>query len=90
MGEVNIRYWEDLKAWELHLLWELFLVEMRRLQPGWVDVHEKNHRKRDFFSATLCYDDLWMPGRLLKWLRLVASGAPDVPRLWEMQPGVKY
>lgn len=83
-GEVNIKYWNDLEGWELHRLRELFLVEMRRLQPGWDELHELSQRQRDFFLATLCYDDPWVSGSLLEWLRLVECDAPDVPRLWDM------
>lgn len=50
-GEPNELYWETLEDFELTCLRRFFLDEMRRLEPGWIEVFEASEAKRDFELA---------------------------------------
>lgn len=49
--------------------------EMRKVQPGWVEVHEKSECQREFMDRLANYDDLWSVSDLRKWLNKLESGA---------------
>lgn len=76
-GEPSELYWERLDMYELTQLRGLFLEEMKRMQPGWVQVFGANQRQRDFDLAISSADDLSMGGRLRSWLTDMESGQTD-------------
>lgn len=82
-GEVAELYWEHLEDYELTRLRRAFLAEMRRLQPGWVDVFESSQRQRDFDLAVMTCDGPFMLRRILNWLSDLESGAEKVQGLEE-------
>lgn len=79
--EVADRHRQELQLWELAGLRKVFLAEMRKLQPAWVDIHQKGERQREFMNCLASYDDLWAPQEIRKWLKALESGAPDAPTL---------
>ncbi|KAK3332336.1 phosphotransferase enzyme family-domain-containing protein [Cercophora scortea] len=85
-GQVDEIYWEHLEYFELTQLRRFFLDEMRRLQPGWVEIFESrtSQRQRDFELAVAACDDPFMLRRILKWLAdMEESGVENVPGLEE-------
>jgi hypothetical protein len=47
-GEVVELYWEHLENYELTQLPHIFLEEMEKLQPWWVEIFESSQQQRDF------------------------------------------
>lgn len=73
-GEPSELYWEHLEMYELTQLRRLFLDEMRRLEPRWVQVFEASQRQRDFDLAISSADDLSKGDILRDWLTDMESG----------------
>ncbi|KAK9481866.1 phosphotransferase enzyme family-domain-containing protein [Lipomyces starkeyi] len=67
-GEVVELYWEHLENYELTQLRHLFLEEMQRLQPTWVEIFESSQRQRDFNLAVTNCDDSFLIRRIRNWL----------------------
>lgn len=61
-GEPSEVYFEHLWQYEATLLRDIFIDEMRKLDPGWVEVFDKSQVKRDFdYAAAYC--DSWISAR---------------------------
>jgi Phosphotransferase enzyme family len=81
--EVPDLYWENLENYELTQLLFEFLEEMRKFQPGWVEVFESSQRQRDFVLAVEGADDPFMLRRIFSWLRDLESGVNSLQGLEE-------
>ncbi|KAK9319193.1 phosphotransferase enzyme family-domain-containing protein [Lipomyces orientalis] len=82
-GEVAELYWEHLENYELTQLRHLFLEEMQRLQPTWVEIFESSQQQRDFdFAVTNC-DDSFLVRRIRNWLNDMDSGVENFRGLEE-------
>lgn len=49
--EPNTLYWDCLEEYECHLLRAVFLEEMERLEPAWVEMFEESDLKMDLEFA---------------------------------------
>ncbi|KAK7419824.1 hypothetical protein QQZ08_010657 [Neonectria magnoliae] len=76
-------YWEHLDDFELTQLRQVFLEEMRKLQPRWVDIFESSQRQRDFDLAVSSCDDGFMIRRIQRWLDDMDSGLASFQGLEE-------
>ncbi len=82
-GNVTELFWEHLDEYELTRLRSVFLGEIGRLQPGWVEVFESSQRQRDFDLAVSCCNDEFMIRRILNWLDDVERGVDGYEGLEE-------
>lgn len=82
-GKVAELFWEHLENYELTQLRRLFLEEMRRLQPTWVEIFESSQRQRDFDLAVTSCDDSFLIRRIRNWLDDMDSGAENSQGLEE-------
>ncbi|WEW56991.1 hypothetical protein PRK78_002450 [Emydomyces testavorans] len=73
-GEPDIIYWEHLMEYELTELRRYFLQEMRRLEPGWIEVFESATAKRDFHIAVQNCDNGLVSRDITEWLDDIARG----------------
>lgn len=64
---ISIIYWEHLLEYELTVLRKLFLEEMGKRCPLWIQYHEESREKADFEEQVLNCDGLWRGGVTL-WL----------------------
>ncbi|KAK9235074.1 phosphotransferase enzyme family-domain-containing protein [Lipomyces kononenkoae] len=82
-GEVVELYWEHLENYELTQLRHLFLEEMQRLQPTWVEIFKSSQRQRDFDLAVTNCDDSFLIRRIRNWLQDMDSGVENFQGLEE-------
>ncbi|KAL2022146.1 hypothetical protein VTK56DRAFT_5975 [Thermocarpiscus australiensis] len=82
-GEVAKLYWEHLDNYELAQLRRLFLEEMQKLEPGWVDIYESSQRQGDFELAVAGCDDSFLIRRIRNWLSDMESGVENFQGLEE-------
>ncbi|KAK3900004.1 phosphotransferase enzyme family-domain-containing protein [Staphylotrichum tortipilum] len=82
-GNVAELFWEHLDEYELTRLRRLFLGEMRRLQPDWIEVFESSQRQIDFDLAVAGCSDPFMIRQILSWLDRVESGMEGLEGLEE-------
>lgn len=77
--------WEHVEKYQLTLLRGVFMDEMRRLAPGWVEVYESSARQRDFeFAVEHCNaDDPLLQTRITGWLARLEAGVEHLPGLVE-------
>ncbi|KAH8200307.1 hypothetical protein TruAng_005523 [Truncatella angustata] len=80
-GQVDELFWEHLEDFESTKLRRLFLQEMQRLAPGWVNIFEASQRQRDFDMALDSCDDEFSIRRILTWLEEIESGKKDISSL---------
>jgi hypothetical protein len=80
-GEENEYYHGLWVEYELTRLRGVFLDEMRKLQPGWVQVYASSQRERDFELAVSSFDDPIHMWKALRWLEDVESGKEDIMSL---------
>ncbi|KAK2811483.1 hypothetical protein FQN50_002106 [Emmonsiellopsis sp. PD_5] len=71
---VGIHYWEHLMEYEQTRLRDLFISEMGRLQPLWLEESKKGALKVDFEIA-VHNSDVWGK-RIQQWLNAYDSGEP--------------
>ncbi|KAK1767446.1 phosphotransferase enzyme family-domain-containing protein [Phialemonium atrogriseum] len=74
---------ENGKNYELTQLRRLFLEEMRRLQPTWVEIFESSQRQRDFDLAVASCDDSFLIRRIRNWLDDIDLGVKNLQGLEE-------
>ncbi len=82
-GEVVALYWEQLQNYELTQLRRIFLSEMKRRQPRWVEIFESSQRQRDFDLAVTGCGDSFLIRRICNWLNDIDSGAESFQGLEE-------
>ncbi|KAI4595647.1 hypothetical protein KJ359_006636 [Pestalotiopsis sp. 9143b] len=80
-GKVDELFWEHLEDFESTKLRRLFMQEMQRLSPGWVEIFEASQRQRDFDMALDSCDDEFSTRRILAWLADIESGKTDIVSL---------
>lgn len=73
-GEPSDDYLEDLENYELTLLRDVFMVTMRDLEPGWIDVYQKTQREKDFDYALRNCDNVFEARVIREWIEDVCSG----------------
>ncbi len=67
-GTVNELYWIHLMEYEQTRLRGLFLEEMRRIEPSWVQTHDDSKAQADLeFAVDICNGGLGT-SRIRKWL----------------------
>jgi aminoglycoside phosphotransferase (APT) family kinase protein len=76
-------FWEHLDDYELTQLRRVFLVEMERLQPEWVDIFASSQRQRDFDLAVSGCSDEFLIRRIRNWLDDVEKGVEGFEGLEE-------
>ncbi|KAI1080210.1 hypothetical protein F5B20DRAFT_541271 [Whalleya microplaca] len=79
--EDNELYWERLAEYEKTQLRHLFLDEMQRLQPRWVEIYKSSQRLRDIELAVSGCDETLELRRIQCWLDDLDSGAENVRSL---------
>jgi hypothetical protein len=76
-------YWEHLENYELTQLLRIFLEEMRKLQPRWVEIFKSSRRERDFDLAVTNCGDSFLMRRICNWLKDMDSGVDNYQGLEE-------
>jgi hypothetical protein len=74
-GAVDELYWEHLENYELTQLRRIFLSEMTKLEPRWVEIFKSSQRQRDFDLAVTNCGDSFLIRRICNWLKDMDSGA---------------
>jgi hypothetical protein len=82
-GEVAELYWEHLENYELTQVRRIFLSEMRRRQPRWVEIFESSQQQRDFDLAVTGCGDPFLIRRICNWLKDMDSGVENFQGLEE-------
>lgn len=82
-GNVVELFWEHLDDYELTQLRRVFLAEMERLQPEWVDIFASSQRQRDFDLAVSGCSDSFLIRRIRSWLDDVEKGVEGFEGLEE-------
>ncbi|KAL2196805.1 hypothetical protein P885DRAFT_37032 [Corynascus similis CBS 632.67] len=82
-GNVVELFWEHLDDYELTQLRRVFLEEMERLQPEWVEIFESSQRQRDFDLAVSSCSDSFLIRRIRNWLDDMEKGVEDFQGLEE-------
>ncbi|KAK4246190.1 phosphotransferase enzyme family-domain-containing protein [Corynascus novoguineensis] len=82
-GNVVELFWEHLDDYELTQLRRVFLGEMERLQPEWVEIFESSQRQRDFDLAVSSCSDSFLIRRIRNWLDDMEKGVEDFQGLEE-------
>jgi aminoglycoside phosphotransferase (APT) family kinase protein len=82
-GEVDEHFWEHLDDYELTQLRRVFLAEMKKLQPEWVEIFESSQRQRDFDLAVSGCSDEFLIRRIREWLDDMEKGVKDFEGLKE-------
>ena len=67
-GRPNSMYFEHLQEWEQTQLRAVFLDEMARVQPEWVEVHRAGVLRNDFYAAVMYCDDELCRRRVRQWV----------------------
>ncbi|KAJ5809567.1 uncharacterized protein N7503_001785 [Penicillium pulvis] len=67
-GEPSDLYWEHLEQYENTLLRDIFIDEMRILEPRWVDIFDKNQYRRDFETAVQNCDNPFIARYIRAWI----------------------
>jgi hypothetical protein len=67
-------YWEHLHEYEATLLRDVFMDEMRKLEPGWVVIFDASHLQRDFDTAVQYFDSGIVRHEIDKWIEEVTAG----------------
>ena len=68
------KYWNDLFVWRAHELRAVYLEEMTRLCPEWIDMHYKSEALRDFIDVLQCSDLTYMASSVWEWIQALADG----------------
>jgi hypothetical protein len=82
-GEVDEHFWEHLDDYELTQLRRVFLEEMKKLQPEWVEIFESSQRQRDFDLAVSGCSDEFLIRRIREWLDDMEKGVKGFEGLKE-------
>ncbi|KAJ5356625.1 Aminoglycoside phosphotransferase [Penicillium concentricum] len=67
-------YWEHLHDYEVTLLRGVFLDEMRKSEPTWVNVFDTSRLRRDFDTAVQHFDSGIVRHIIEKWVEDVTAG----------------
>jgi hypothetical protein len=63
-----------MTIYETTILRDVFMEEIRSLDPGWADLFDASELKRDYGTAVQYMDNiLWRPD-IQEWIEEVASG----------------
>lgn len=71
---VDPLYWEHLQEYEIGQLRPVFITEMERLQPLWVEHFRKQELKNDFVRAVNKIESNWRLSAVQKWLDAFLEG----------------
>ena len=82
-GEVDELYWEHLENYELTQLRRIFLEEMTKLEPRWVEIFKSSQRQRDFDLAVTNCGESFLIRRICNWLNHMDSGVENFQGLEE-------
>ncbi|KAJ5918288.1 Aminoglycoside phosphotransferase [Penicillium verhagenii] len=72
--EPGTAYWEHLNDYETTVLRKIFLEEMRKLEPGWVDIFNESQLQRDFDTALQHFNDAFGGSEIDSWISDVIIG----------------
>lgn len=73
-GEPFDLYWEHLWEYEVTIFRSMFFDEMKRLEPGWVEVFDKSQLQQDFDMAVQNCDNEFIARDIDAWINDVNSG----------------
>ena len=73
-GEISGLYWEHVWEYEATILRATFLDEMKRIEPGWVEVFNKSQLQRDFDFALRNCDNEFLARDIKQWIEDVSCG----------------
>ncbi|PIL34300.1 hypothetical protein GSI_03075 [Ganoderma sinense ZZ0214-1] len=76
-GRPNSMYFEHLLEWEQTQLRAVFLEEMARVQPEWVEAHRAGVLRNDFYTAVMYCDDELCRRRVRQWVDHVERMADE-------------
>ncbi|KAJ5930484.1 Aminoglycoside phosphotransferase [Penicillium verhagenii] len=67
-------YWEHLNDYETTVLRKFFLEEMKKSEPGWVDIFNASQLQRDFDTALQHFKDAFGGMQIDSWISDVIIG----------------
>ncbi|KAF4445756.1 hypothetical protein F53441_10505 [Fusarium austroafricanum] len=76
-------YYTELREYETTCLRKVFLEEMQRLEPKWMDVYNATQLQRDFDEAVNGCDDPKYGNHIITWADAVDAGG-EVPKMWDL------
>jgi hypothetical protein len=72
-GQPGELYWEHLMEFELTILRRVFLDEMARLEPQWMEIFNSSSLQRDLDTAVQNCDNEFLASRINSWINDVAA-----------------
>ncbi|KAF7117345.1 hypothetical protein CNMCM5793_006094 [Aspergillus hiratsukae] len=87
-GEPDELYWEHLLEHERTIFRDLFIGDMKRVEPGWVEVFDKSEIQRDFDYAVLSCDSSFLSRPITKWIVDVTAGKDNIESLYDRDFGI--
>ena len=80
-GELADLYWEHLMEHEITILRRVFLEEMARLEPQWVETFNSSSLQRDLDTAVQNCDNEFIAGRINSWIDNITAKGNNVRSL---------
>ncbi|KAK9320840.1 hypothetical protein V1517DRAFT_195653 [Lipomyces orientalis] len=81
-GEPSDLYWDHLWEYEATILRDVFIDEMKQLEPGWVDVFNTSQVQRDFDIAVQNCDNELVARHINEWIEDITTGKGN---LWSLR-----
>ncbi|KFY30403.1 hypothetical protein V493_01936 [Pseudogymnoascus sp. VKM F-4281 (FW-2241)] len=82
-GKITELYGEHVMEYELTHLRRVFLDEMARLEPGWMEMYNSSQLQRDMELAVKFCDDEFSARRINEWVDDVVAAKSNIPSLWD-------
>ncbi|KAK9240544.1 hypothetical protein V1525DRAFT_395294 [Lipomyces kononenkoae] len=80
-GEPSDLYWDHLREYETTILRDIFIDEMKRLEPGWVEVFNTSQVRRDFDIAVQNCDNELVARHINEWIEDITTGKGNLRSL---------
>ncbi|KAK9233993.1 hypothetical protein V1525DRAFT_414548 [Lipomyces kononenkoae] len=80
-GEPSDLYWDHLWEYETTILRDMFIYEMKRLEPGWVEVFNTSQLQRDFDIAVQNCDNELVARHINEWIEDITTGKVNLRSL---------
>ncbi|KAK5095702.1 hypothetical protein LTR70_003371 [Exophiala xenobiotica] len=68
------KFWQRELEWQRTQLRVIFLEEMQKICPSWVEVYHKSEALRDFYNVCMLVDNVWEAERVKGWIDGLEAG----------------
>jgi len=68
------KFWQRELEWQRTQLRVIFLEEMQKICPSWVEVYHKSEALRDFYNVCMLVDNVWEAERVKEWIDGLEAG----------------